>query len=174
MAVKPSTASSSSTISNLIDPEHAAYTLDFLTRMGIYETVPESCNINDFYSKFYGSFIKVDHIQRGRISSTITVKPPSCNSYGTLHGGSVGSYAELLSTACARTVVAEDKDIFLGEISVSYLSAAPVDSEVLADVSVVKSGRNVTVIAMEFKLKKTGSLIYIAHATFYNTPVAKL
>ena len=47
-------------------------------------------------------------------------------------------------------------------------------AEVLANASVVKSGRNVTVVAVEFKLKKTGNLIYIAHATFYNIPVAKL
>lgn len=27
--------------------------------------------------------------------------------------------------ACAKTVVSEDKDMFLGELSISYLSAAP-------------------------------------------------
>lgn len=47
------------------------------------------------------------------------------NAFGTLHGGSVGSVVELLSIACARTVVAEDKELFLGEINVSYLSGAP-------------------------------------------------
>lgn len=81
---------------------------------------------------------------------------------------------ELLSIACARTIIAEDKELFLGEISVSYLSAAPLNEEVLVEASVVKSGRNVTMVALEFKLKKTGKLIYIAHATFYNIPVAKL
>jgi len=34
---------------------------------------------------------------------------------------------EILSTACARTVVAEDKELFLGEISISYMSATPVN-----------------------------------------------
>jgi len=47
------------------------------------------------------------------------------NAYGTLHGGSVGTLAHILSTACARTVVAEDKELFLGEISISYMSATP-------------------------------------------------
>ncbi|KAK7317526.1 hypothetical protein RJT34_01841 [Clitoria ternatea] len=46
------------------------------------------------------------------------------NAFGTLHGVSVGSLIKLLSIACARTVVAEDKELFLGEISVSYLSGA--------------------------------------------------
>jgi len=49
------------------------------------------------------------------------------NFYGTLHGGSVASFVESLSIACARTVVAEDKELFLGEIDVSYLSAAPIN-----------------------------------------------
>ena len=32
---------------------------------------------------------------------------------------------DLVSIACARTVVAEDKELFLGELSMSYLSVAP-------------------------------------------------
>ena len=36
-------------------------------------------------------------------------------------------YMEALSTACARTVVAEDKELFLGEISISYLSGTPIN-----------------------------------------------
>ncbi|KAK7256686.1 hypothetical protein RIF29_30142 [Crotalaria pallida] len=177
MAVKPSTHSQTQTppsFSNKIDPLHASHTLDFFRKMGMAQPVPQSCNVTGSFSSLFRSFIKVDHIQRGRISCTVAVKPPTCNAYGTLHGGSVGSYAEILSIACARTIVAENKELFLGEISVSYLSAAPNNSEVLADVSVMKSGRNVTVVALEFKLKKTGTLIYIAHATFYNMPVAKL
>lgn len=46
--------------------------------------------------------------------------------------------------------------------------------EVLANASVVKNGRNLTVVELEFKLKKTGNLLYNTHATFYNMPVASL
>jgi len=46
--------------------------------------------------------------------------------------------------------------------------------EVLVNASVVKSGRKLTVVALEFKLKKTGNLLYTTHATFYNMPVASL
>ena len=46
--------------------------------------------------------------------------------------------------------------------------------EVVANASVVKTGRNLTVVALEFKLKKTGNAVYISHATFYNMPVASL
>lgn len=46
--------------------------------------------------------------------------------------------------------------------------------EVLANASVVKTGRNLTVVALEFKSKKNGNLLYITHATFYNMPVSSL
>ena len=49
------------------------------------------------------------------------------NFYGSLHGGSLAAVCEMVSIACARTVVAEDKDIFLGDMSISYLSGAPIN-----------------------------------------------
>lgn len=37
----------------------------------------------------------------------------------------MAAIAERVAIACARTVVADDKEIFLAELSISYLSAAP-------------------------------------------------
>lgn len=42
-----------------------------------------------------------------------------------MHGGVVASVAEMVAVACARTVVGKEKELFLGELSNSYLSAAP-------------------------------------------------
>lgn len=47
------------------------------------------------------------------------------NVYGPLHGAAVGDVALKVATACARTVVGKDKELFLGELSISYLSSAP-------------------------------------------------
>ena len=49
------------------------------------------------------------------------------NFYGSLHGGSLAAVCEMVSIACARTVVAEEKDIVLGDMSISYLSGAPIN-----------------------------------------------
>ena len=46
------------------------------------------------------------------------------NFFKTIHGGAVAAIAEAVSIACARTVFPEDKEIFLGELSISYLSGA--------------------------------------------------
>lgn len=45
--------------------------------------------------------------------------------YGGLHGGALASVAEMVAVDCARTVVGKEKELFLGELSNSYLSSAP-------------------------------------------------
>ncbi|KAL4621819.1 hypothetical protein ACB092_06G255800, partial [Castanea dentata] len=142
--------------------EHVSLLNGFLQRMGINsDFVPDICKTKDFYSHLIHHIIKPDQVLK-------------LNIYGNFHGGAVAAVAEKVSYACARTVFAEYKDIFLGELSISYLSSAPVNTEVIVDCSVVRSGRNLTVVAMEFKVKKTGKLAYTARSTFFNMPVAKL
>jgi hypothetical protein len=48
------------------------------------------------------------------------------NAYNTLHGGAVAAVAEAVGMACARAA-AGDKEMFLGELSTAYLSAARLD-----------------------------------------------
>ncbi|PNX97466.1 esterase F42H10.6 [Trifolium pratense] len=135
MATKPSLSTTTTAVPEIskdMDPKHVAETQLFVKLMSIGVPVPENCNTNGYFDSFLRNFIKVDQIQRGRISCTIVAKPPICNGYGTLHGGAVGSLVEVLTTACARTVVAEDKELFLGEISISYLSGTPINVEAKA------------------------------------------
>ena len=47
-------------------------------------------------------------------------------------------------------------------------------AELVVDGSVVRSGRNLTVVSVEFKLKDSGKLAYTAHATFFNAVPSKL
>lgn len=86
----------------------------------------------------------------------------------------MASISERLSMACARTFVSEEKQLFLGELSMSYLSAAPVTSELVVEGSVVRSGRNLTVVNVEFKMKDTMKVTYLARATFYQSIISKL
>ncbi|KAI4328747.1 hypothetical protein L6164_021080 [Bauhinia variegata] len=175
MAAKPALSSTTGVKNSQEDePEFVTRTLLFLKRVGMIDPLAEGCNSKGFYSQFIRSFLQVDEIQRGRITCNLAVKPPITNFFKSLHGGALAAVVELVAIACAKTVVTEDKEIFLGEMSVSYLSGAPTNAEVLIDGSVVRSGRNLTVVALEFKLKKTGKLAYTARVTFYNMPVAKL
>ncbi|GMY09480.1 acyl-coenzyme A thioesterase 13-like [Fagus crenata] len=162
------------TVAKEISTEHVSTITSFFRRKGAYDSLPDYCNSKDLYCHLIRTLIKPDLVLRGRLTCLLTVKPTFANIFGALHGGAIAAVAEMLSIACARTVVAEDKDIFLGELGITYLSSAPINAEVIVDCSVVRSGRNLTVVAMEFKLKKTGQLAYTARTTFYNTPVAKL
>ncbi|CAM8914170.1 unnamed protein product [Rhodiola kirilowii] len=99
----------------------------FMKSMGVGETIPENCDGKDFYSDLVAAILNVDQVQRGKISCFVTVKPFVTNFYGGLHGGAVAVVTQKVSEACARTVVAADKEIFLGELSLSYLSAAPMN-----------------------------------------------
>ncbi|MED6121266.1 hypothetical protein PIB30_028516 [Stylosanthes scabra] len=157
-----------------MDPRHAQETLHLFN--AVMGGDAHHCNANSpgFFHDFVRSSVTVDHVQRGHLSSTILPKPPLCNTYGTLHGGSVGALVNVLSHACVRTVVGEDKELLLGETSISYLSATPIHEELVANAWVVKSGRNLSIVAIDFKLKKTGNSIYICHSTFYHMPVASL
>lgn len=47
-------------------------------------------------------------------------------------------------------------------------------AKVIVDASVVRSGRNLTVVLVEFKLEESGKLVYTSRSTFYHMPAASL
>ncbi|KAL6557212.1 hypothetical protein OROMI_017562 [Orobanche minor] len=146
----------------------------FLDRVGgAYEIKPEH-DVKDSFSTLIGGVLKVISTGRGKISCSLDVKSPILNPYGGMHGGAVAAVAERVATACARTVVGKEKDIFLSELSISYLSAAPENIKVVVDGSVIRSGRNLTVVVVDFRLEESGRLAYTTRATFYNMHVSRL
>ncbi|KAI3750985.1 hypothetical protein L2E82_21957 [Cichorium intybus] len=157
-----------------IPSETVAKFTEYMMGLGTCTVIPTKYEGEGVNSDLIRSLLKVQHIHRGRLTCSFTVKPFACNRYNTLHGGAIGSIAEIVALACARTVVNKDKELFLGELSVSYLSVAVNQAEVMVDASVVRSGKNLTVVAIEFKIKDTERLTYMCRATFYNMPVASL
>ncbi|KAG1354577.1 acyl-coenzyme A thioesterase 13 [Cocos nucifera] len=153
---------------------YVANTEGFFRRLGLFkESLPEACEKKDFYSDLVGSLLKADRIERGRITCSLSVNSAVTNLYNTLHGGVVAAVAEAVALACVRTV-AGDKELFLGEFSTSYLSAARLDEEVEVDGCMLRQGRSVAVTSVELRIKKTRKLLYISRATFYIMPVASL
>ncbi|KAL3348915.1 hypothetical protein AABB24_022200 [Solanum stoloniferum] len=162
-------------ISEKLSAESISKVNGFLKSMGLFNlNFPPQYDTKDSFSELSRSFLKVQHIHRGKISCIVSVKPPIMNAYGSLHGGAVGDVAVRVATACARTIVGKDKELFLGELSVSYLSSAHQNAEVIVNASIVRSGRNLTVVALDFRLKDSEKLCYISRATFYHVPVASL
>ncbi|KAF9668919.1 hypothetical protein SADUNF_Sadunf14G0053600 [Salix dunnii] len=174
MTETSSSSSSKTIISKDIPSEHVLAVKEIFERVGIHASLPQNSTSKDFYSDLFRDLFKVDHVQRGRVSCIVPVLPVVCNYYNGLHGGAVAAIAERASIACARTVVADNKQLFLGELSISYLSAAKLKEVLVVEGSVLRSGRNLTVVASEFRIKKTKKLVFTSRATFYHIPAAKL
>ncbi|KAE8693812.1 Signal recognition particle receptor protein isoform 1 [Hibiscus syriacus] len=156
-------------------PPFRPIVMRFLESVGLSKNpIAENYSSEDFYSDLLCNGLKVHTVRRGHVTCFTTVKPTISNFYGMLHGSAVAAIAERVAIATAKTVVGEDKDMFLGELAMSYLSSAAIDAELIVEGSVVRSGRNLTVTLVEFKMRKTGELVNSCHATFYNSPIAKL
>ncbi|CAK9319044.1 unnamed protein product [Citrullus colocynthis] len=149
-------------------------TIEMLNGLTGSGQIPDDCNTKSFYSDISRGHLRQLRLERGRLTYLLSVKPAVSNIYGFLHGGFVAAAAEFLSIACAKTVVGEDKELFIGELSISYLSGAPGNAEVVIDASVLRSGRSLSVVGVAFRLQKTGKLVYTARSTLYNMPMAKL
>lgn len=155
-------------------PEMIAQLSAALETTGISSTIPVEYDIKGYLSNIIRGVLEVLHVESGRISLLLRVKPVVANKYGALHGGVVASVAELVAVACAKTVMGNEKDLFLGELSNSYLSSAQSNTEVIVEASIVRTGRNLTVVSVEFRMKESNKLVYTSRATFYKMPVASL
>ncbi|EOA24791.1 hypothetical protein CARUB_v10018071mg [Capsella rubella] len=169
----PPVSSEATSVSKEIDPNHVLMVADF------FKAIAPDSSVNDFtsfdsFSVLFQSNTRALSISRGRVSCSLVVTPALSNFFNGLHGGAVASIAERVAMACVKTVVSEDKHLFLGELSMSYLSSAPISSELVVEASVVRTGRNLSVVTVEFKIKETMKVTYLSRATFYHSLISKL
>ncbi|KAB2595604.1 acyl-coenzyme A thioesterase 13-like [Pyrus ussuriensis x Pyrus communis] len=116
---------SAAKIADDIPREDVIRVLNFLQGVSISDPVPDEFDARkDTYSDIIRDLLKPLHISRGRVTCLVSVKPAVTNFYSGFHGGAIAAVAEVVAVACARTVVANDKELFLGELSISYLSSA--------------------------------------------------
>ncbi|MCL7024415.1 hypothetical protein MKW94_024960 [Papaver nudicaule] len=138
-----------------------------------FENPSEGFEKKGLISVMMKDLLKVDRIEHGRVICTLTVTTTVTNGCGTLHGGAVAVAAKMAAFACARTVVS-DRELLLGELSTSDLSAADTNVELEIDGCVVRSCRNMTTTFIEFRVKETKKLVYTARAIFFTAPVSNL
>ncbi|VAH50314.1 unnamed protein product [Triticum turgidum subsp. durum] len=109
--------------------ESREWTLRFIQALGVDASLPASAERPDAYSALVRALLSsatVSSSPAPRVSCTLTVSSAATNTYNTLHGGAVAAVAEAVGMACARAA-AGDKEMFLGELSTAYLSAARLD-----------------------------------------------
>lgn len=169
-----SSSSTTAAAGEAMTAETIATVAKFFNDVGKPDLILPPADGKHFICDLIGGLLKPDRVERGHVSCLLRVLPAATNAYKGMHGAAVASVAEMISVACARTVVSEDKELFLGELSMSYLSAAPINAELKVDASIIRSGRNLTVVAVEFRLKDSGNLTYTSRATLYTMPISSL
>ncbi|KAG8100000.1 hypothetical protein GUJ93_ZPchr0013g35919 [Zizania palustris] len=156
--------------------ESLEWTQRFFRGLGVDAPLPASADRPDAYSALVRGIISSAAVSASpdpRVTCTLAVSASATNAYNTLHGGAVAAVAEAVGMACARAA-AGDKEMFLGELSTAYLSAARLNSQVEVEAQILRKGRSVVVTTVEFRLKDTKKLCYTSRATFYVMPVASL
>uniref|UniRef100_A0A0E0LK96 Thioesterase domain-containing protein n=1 Tax=Oryza punctata TaxID=4537 RepID=A0A0E0LK96_ORYPU len=155
--------------------ESREWTQRFFQGLGVGVPLPAHAELPAAYSALVRGILSSAAVSPAppRVSCTLSVSPAAVNAYDTLHGGMVAAVAEAVGMACARAA-AGDKEMFLGELSTAYLSAARLNSEVEVEAQILRKGRSVVVTTVEFRLKDTKKLCYLSRATFYIMPVASL
>ncbi|XP_057805722.1 uncharacterized protein LOC131020729 [Salvia miltiorrhiza] len=155
-----------------ISPNDYRIVVEFLEDWGLASSIKPEYNVNDAFSKVVGGVLKLISAHRGKISCILSAKPPVLNGIGRLHGGAVASVAERVAIACAKTVVHKDEDLFLGDLSISYLSSAPRNAEIVVDAFVISSEKKQAIIGLNFRIEETGRLLYLSRATFESMPLS--
>ncbi|KAG8383344.1 hypothetical protein BUALT_Bualt04G0002700 [Buddleja alternifolia] len=139
---------------------------------GEYESTVDSMN-ERFIEPMVMQGIKIDHIERGRILCSFTVPPRLLNSGNTLHGGATAALVDVVGSAVIHTMGAPTTGVSV-EINVSYLDGAYVGEEIEIESKVLRVGKAIAVVSVEFRSKKTGKTIAQGRHTKYLAVSSKM
>ncbi|XP_057805727.1 uncharacterized protein LOC131020733 [Salvia miltiorrhiza] len=147
--------------------------IGFMERAGMGGIVGAEYNVNDSFSTVVGGALKLVSTERAKICCILHVKPPILNANGILFGGAVAAVAERVAIGCAATILGHSQ-LCVGEFTISYLAPAPPNAEIIVNASVINGGRNVAVVALDFRLKESQRLAYVSRVTLYKIPLSNL
>ncbi|XP_027338629.1 acyl-coenzyme A thioesterase 13-like [Abrus precatorius] len=103
--------------------------------------------------------LRVDRIEPGRVVCSMKIPPRLLNSGNSLHGGATAALVDVVGSAAIPTVGYSAANTGVSvEINVSYLDAAYADEEIEIEARVLRVGKAVAVISVEFRKKKTGKV----------------
>ena len=85
--------------------------------------------------------VSLDSVEPGRAVVRLPVTEAVCNPVGTLHGGAIATLVDIAGTLALMTSDAESRPGVTTDLTVSYLSAAPLGDVVLAEARTLKAGR---------------------------------
>ncbi|XP_047063182.1 acyl-coenzyme A thioesterase 13-like [Lolium rigidum] len=149
---------------------------------------PEDISGSTPYDSFVISGVRLDAAEHGRVLFSFVVTPRHANSQGYLLSGVTATLADQLGSAAIFSSVVGLSGVGLSElglsglglsgvsleISVSYLDTATVGDEIEVEVKLLRAGKSVGVVSVDFRKKRTGKLIAQARHTKYLAVSSKL
>ncbi|WJX40994.1 hypothetical protein P8452_28414 [Trifolium repens] len=111
--------------------------------------------------------LRLHLIQPGRVLFSINIPPRLLNSGNYLHGGAITTLVDLIGAAAIPAVgFPWDSGVSL-EINVSCLDAAYAHEEIEIDARVLRVGKTIAAVSVEFRKKKTGQIFAQGRHTKY-------
>ncbi|KAK5579013.1 hypothetical protein RB653_008690 [Dictyostelium firmibasis] len=101
--------------------------------------------------------------EKGRIVMSLVVEQKHCNGLGTLHGGSIATLIDVISTFAIISTNLDDINPGVSiELSTKYSTAAPQDRKIYIVSSMYKQGRNLAFTETTIYLDSEDSGIVVA------------
>ncbi|OEL29953.1 hypothetical protein BAE44_0009032 [Dichanthelium oligosanthes] len=126
-----------------------------------------------FYDPFVISGVSVESAEHGRLLCSFVVTPRHASPAGYLRSGVTATLADQLGSAVFFCSGLASSGVSL-EISVSFVDVAAVGEEIEVEGKLLRVGKSIGVVSVDFRKKKTGKLMAQARHTKYLVASSKL
>ncbi|AQK43736.1 uncharacterized protein LOC100286193 [Zea mays] len=126
-----------------------------------------------FYDPFVLSGVSIEAAEHGRLLCSFVVTPRLASPAGYLRSGVTATLADQLGSAVFFCSGLPSSGVSL-EISVSFVDAAAVGEEIEVEGKLLRAGKSVGVVSVDFRKKKTGKLMAQARHTKYLVASSRL
>ncbi|KAG8064561.1 hypothetical protein GUJ93_ZPchr0004g40405 [Zizania palustris] len=125
------------------------------------------------YDAFVISGVRIEAAEHGRLLCSFVVTPRIANPSGYLLSGVTATLADQLGSGVLFCSGVGTSGVSL-EINLSYVDVASIGEEIEVEGKLLRAGKSVGVVSVDFRKKKTGKLIAQARHTKYLAVSSKL
>ncbi|KAF0893145.1 hypothetical protein E2562_023176 [Oryza meyeriana var. granulata] len=125
------------------------------------------------YDTFVLSGVRIDGVEHGRLLCSFVVTPRIASPAGYLLSGVTATLADQLGSGVFLCSGVGTSGVSL-ELSLSYVDVASIGEEIEVEGKLLRAGKSVGVVSVDFRKKRTGKLIAQARHTKYLAVSSKL
>uniref|UniRef100_A0A0D9ZL05 Acyl-coenzyme A thioesterase 13 n=1 Tax=Oryza glumipatula TaxID=40148 RepID=A0A0D9ZL05_9ORYZ len=153
-----------------MDPEAVRRSLE-PTALSKEIASPASASLR--YDAFALTGVRIDAAEHGRLLCSFVVTPRIASPAGYLLSGVTATLADQLGSGVFLSSGVGTSGVSL-ELNLSYVDVASIGEEIEVEGKLLRAGKSVGVVSVDFRKKKTGKLIAQARHTKYLAVSSKL